>query len=219
MPSRLAYRIATSPGEQVLGGDFQARDLAGYDERYLRFLYAQVSDAERRMRIEATEGVNWAGFVFGDSPLELAINFVPIGRGANLLSRVGKAGYEVARRSDNITGAASAQRSAKQIGPAGNPAALRAHDHHVFPQQFKRFFEERGVDIDSHTVTLGERRHLAGVHGHGADGLPGQWNARWRQFIERNPSASAKDVYQFGGRLMDEYGLSGLPIHRYRGSH
>jgi hypothetical protein len=32
-----------------------------------------------------------------------------------------------------------------------------------------------------------------------------------------NPNASAKDVYQFGGRLMDEYGLSGLPIRRYGG--
>jgi hypothetical protein len=105
----------------------------------------------------------------------------------------------------------------KQIGPPGNPGALASQDHHVFPQQFKRFFEQRGIDIDEYTVPLGQGRHLRGVHGRGGDGLPGGWNARWRDFIRENPSASAKDVYQFGGRLMDEYGLSGLPIRRYGG--
>lgn len=65
------------------------------------------------------------------------------------------------------------------------------------------------------TVALGERRHLAGIYGRGAEGVPGRYNARWREYIGANPNASAKDVYQFGGRLMDEYGLSGLPIKRY----
>jgi len=84
----------------------------------------------------------------------------------------------------------------------------------VFPQQFKKFFDQRGIDIDEYTVALGERRHLAGVHGRGAEGLPGRYNARWRELIAGNPNALAKDVYHFGGRLMDEYGLSGMPIKR-----
>jgi len=58
---------------------------------------------------------------------------------------------------------------------------------------------------------------LAGVHGRGADGLPGGWNARWREFIGENPNASATEIYQHGGRLMDEYGLSGQPIRPYGG--
>jgi hypothetical protein len=66
-------------------------------------------------------------------------------------------------------------------------------------------------------VQLGERRHLAGVHGRGADGLPGRWNARWRDFIANNPKATAKDIYQYGGRLMDEYGLGGQSIKPYGG--
>jgi hypothetical protein len=45
--------------------------------------------------------------------------------------------------------------------------------------------------------------------------MPGFWNQAWRNFIEGNPGAIAKDLYQFGGRLMDEFGLSGKEIHPY----
>lgn len=34
--------------------------------------------------------------------------------------------------------------------------------------------------------------------------------------IEANPNATAKEVYQFGGKLMDEFGLSNLPMFPYR---
>ncbi len=34
-------------------------------------------------------------------------------------------------------------------------------------------------------------------------------------WIEAHPGASAREIYQFGGQLMDEYGLSGLPLVRY----
>lgn len=131
-------------------------------------------------------------------------------------------GREVPRCRTRVSAGRSAAKGAparRQIGPAGNPGAVASHDHHVFPQQFKRFFDQRGIDIDEFTVPLGEGRHLRGAHGRGADGLPGRWNARWRDFIRENPGASAKDVYQFGGRLMDEYGLSGLPIRRYGGGN
>jgi hypothetical protein len=36
------------------------------------------------------------------------------------------------------------------------------------------------------------------------------------EFIEANPNATAKEVYQFGGKLMDQFGLSNLPIVPYR---
>ena len=93
-------------------------------------------------------------------------------------------------------------------------------DHHLFPQQQREFFSVRGIDIDQHTVTINHNTtHLRGVHGSGLpnQGMPGRWNQRWGEFIEANPNASAKDVYQFAGSLMDEYGLSGLPIHPYKG--
>ncbi len=96
----LAIRIAGSPGERVLGGDLQASELAGYDEDYLRDLYAQVTAKERLIRIAATEGPDWAGVVFGDNALEVAVNLVPIGRAANLGRRLGTGVFRAFRGAD-----------------------------------------------------------------------------------------------------------------------
>ncbi|HUX80200.1 MAG TPA: DUF2380 domain-containing protein, partial [Alphaproteobacteria bacterium] len=94
--------------------------------------------------------------------------------------------------------------------------APKMADHHIFPQQFKKFFEQRGINIDKFTVSVGETTHLKGLHGKGNAGLPGKWNKRWLNFIERNPNASTREIYQFGGKLMDEYKLNGLNLHGYK---
>lgn len=82
--------------------------------------------------------------------------------------------------------------------------APRMADHHIFPQQFRKFFEQRGINIDRFTVSVGEVTHLRGLHGKGNGCLPGKWNQRWRSFIEETPNASTSEVYQFGGKPMDE---------------
>ncbi len=91
----------------------------------------------------------------------------------------------------------------------------RLMEHHVLPQQFRRFFEGKSINIGQFTVRIGETTHLKGIHGRGLGNAPGRWNARWSEFIEANPNATPKDIYQFAGRLMDEFGLSGLPIGTY----
>ena len=35
------------------------------------------------------------------------------------------------------------------------------------------------------------------------------WTTRWKEWIDQNPNATTKEVYQFAGKLIDEYGLSG----------
>jgi RHS repeat-associated protein len=105
-----------------------------------------------------------------------------------------------------------------RVAAGGAPKLLQAGklmDHHIFPQQFRKFFQGKGVDIDQFTVRIGETTHLKGVHGRGLGNMPGRWNARWSEFIDANPGATPKDIYQFAGRLMDEFGLSGLPIAPY----
>ncbi|WP_437962692.1 RHS repeat-associated core domain-containing protein (plasmid) [Sorangium sp. So ce119] len=106
------------------------------------------------------------------------------------------------------------------VGVPQTPAALLApvkiQRHHIFPQKFKTFFQARGVDIDKFTVEISQGHHLSSVHGRGELNTPGRYNQRWAEFIETNPNATAKDIYQFGGRLMDEYGLNRLPIVPYR---
>jgi hypothetical protein len=38
----------------------------------------------------------------------------------------------------------------------------------------------------------------------------------WKRWIDASPGATTKEVYQQAGRMMDEYGLSGLPLVPYR---
>lgn len=58
-------------------------------------------------------------------------------------------------------------------------------------------------------------------NGQMADGLTGLYKGKWNQkrmnFIDNNSSATAKDIYQFAGKMMDDYGLSGYKIHPYGG--
>lgn len=92
--------------------------------------------------------------------------------------------------------------------------ASKLADHHIFPQQFREFFKARRVDVDKFTITVAhDTTHLKGIHGRGLGNMPGRWNQRWAEFIKNNPSASPKDVYQFAGKLLDEFGLGHIPIH------
>ena len=45
----------------------------------------------------------------------------------------------------------------------------------------------------------------------------GKWNQKRMNFIDNNSSATAKDIYQFAGKMMGDYGLSGYKIHPYGG--
>ena len=56
--------------------------------------------------------------------------------------------------------------------------------HHLFPQaqQFREWFDRRGINIHEWTMLLPEQVHLR-IH-RGANGGP--WNEAWRQFINAN---------------------------------
>ncbi len=91
-------------------------------------------------------------------------------------------------------------------------------DHHIFPQQFRGWFEQQGIeDIDHFTVTVDQNTtHLRAIHGAGnLDQMPGRWNAQWADFIRNNQNASSLEVYQQAGRMMDSFGIGHLPIHPY----
>lgn len=96
--------------------------------------------------------------------------------------------------------------------------APKIHKHHIFPQSKREWFKQRAIEVDDFTVPLEQHTHLSGVHGRGGfvgPGnvyLPGKWNQRWNEFFEANPNATMRETYQFGGKLMDEFGLNKLPI-------
>jgi hypothetical protein len=93
---------------------------------------------------------------------------------------------------------------------------VKVQRHHIFPQAFRERFEKKGIDIHRYTVEMTEGEHLQGVHGRGNLLTPGRWNERWDKFFLENPDPTAVQIYQFGGKLMDEYGLSNRPIVPYR---
>jgi hypothetical protein len=122
----------------------------------------------------------------------------------------------------NEAGAAAsvAQQAAPQI--RGLLTEDKTQLHHLFPQSFRTWFGNRGIEIDKYTIPLERSTHLAGIHGRGGfvgPGnvmLPGRWNALWRTFIQQNPNATAEEVYKHAGELMDQFGLNHLPIVPYK---
>ena len=108
--------------------------------------------------------------------------------------------------------------------PITNPARLLTapiiNKHHIFPREFEDFFRQKGIDIDEFCVKLGQSEHLGGIHGRGGyvgsgnEFLQGRYNKKWKEFIDNNPGATPEQIYQQGGKMMDEFGLSGLDIVR-----
>jgi len=118
---------------------------------------------------------------------------------------------------DSILAGASSRplRSATKLLPAP-----KMQLHHIFPQSLKDDFEALGIQIHNFCVELSETVHLRGVHGNGLrevdPRLTGQWNEKWKAWLRDNPNADATAAYQQAGMMMDEFGLSGLPIVPYR---
>jgi hypothetical protein len=96
--------------------------------------------------------------------------------------------------------------------------------HHIFPNKFKSFFRDAGLDNNQYTVELDQHVHLSGVHGvgglpfpNGMPGiLPGRYNQVWADWIAQNPNADVFDIVDQGIRMIDQYGLGGLPIVPYK---
>lgn len=91
--------------------------------------------------------------------------------------------------------------------------------HHVFnvfrgtnpeKQKYRDFFRHHKIDIDSHTIQITEGFHKKIIHG------TNDWTKRWTNWIDTNPKATTKDVYQFAGKLMDEYNVAHIPIQKYK---
>jgi hypothetical protein len=92
--------------------------------------------------------------------------------------------------------------------------------HHIFNKfrgaspksaKYRKFFKKHRINIDAYTVEIPEYFHIKDIHK-----LNKNWTTRWKRWIDLNPNATTKEVYQFAGSLMDEYGLSHLPIVPYK---
>ncbi|WP_158502269.1 TIGR02269 family lipoprotein [Vitiosangium sp. GDMCC 1.1324] len=93
--------------------------------------------------------------------------------------------------------------------------ANRPHEkHHIFPQEFKAWFESKGIDIHQWTMFIETSLHKS-IH-RGASG--GAWNAAWRQFILEKGSSyvTKEEIWKHAWELCVRFGLM-APLEPYYG--
>jgi hypothetical protein len=101
---------------------------------------------------------------------------------------------------------------------------LDLHQHHVFSQEFRDQFAERGVDIDAFTIDIDPGEHLGQVHSEHVH----DWNASWEdfwEFVTEQEASAGQPLSQdeFGllahaqaSAMLDEAGLSNYELHAYK---
>ncbi|GAA3647299.1 RHS repeat-associated core domain-containing protein [Flavivirga jejuensis] len=97
-------------------------------------------------------------------------------------------------------------------------APVKTHKHHIFnkfrgnnpaTQKYRDFFKKHKIKVDDHTIKISAETHKK-IHAAGNN-----WTTKWKKWIDKNPNASTKDVYQQGGKMLDEYGVNHVPIIKY----
>ncbi|MEU1081574.1 SpvB/TcaC N-terminal domain-containing protein [Streptomyces sp. NPDC005908] len=143
-------------------------------------------------------------------------------------SKTGNAGSAVGQQGPNVTKLPFVPPKGKQVTaqPTGktpqtnhNASALadrgrrianaypRDPLHHVLPQEFRKFFKARGIDVDDYVVKITEGEHSA-IHSM-------KWNPKWKAWIDQNPNATVEEVWAFARKMMDEFKLNNRPFTRY----
>jgi hypothetical protein len=82
-------------------------------------------------------------------------------------------------------------------------AAPGVNLHHIFPQQFKNDFLEKGIDIDKFTIPLDQKSHK-NLHFN-----PVNWNNEWKDYLIKNQTASQKDLYNKAEKMLSASGGRG----------
>jgi hypothetical protein len=95
-----------------------------------------------------------------------------------------------------------------------------APKHHIFPQEFRKWFRDRGIDIDDYTVILTEGDHAALHVGGGKGKGGGWWNERVMEVLRNAENQACRkllpeEIIMFGRQLLDRAGLGSAPFVRY----
>jgi len=103
---------------------------------------------------------------------------------------------------------------------------LRTDPHHIFPQEktLQEWFKESGITIDDFCIEVELRLHRSGIHGKGGMKLisgragvtPGNYNRMWVEYMLMNPEAERADILGYALHLVEEFGLEGLEIVKYK---
>lgn len=148
-----------------------------------------------------------AGILAGDVILT-AVPFVPNVGGVKLAAKGIDKGLDVVSvaktggRLDNLKPFTS-RNFRENLKRASGAVPEGSHAHHVFPQEFAQRFQKMGIDVNDPRlarISLGAwweaRDHLKKAH---------EYNKRWRDFLETNPTA--EQALEFARALAGEYEL------------
>ena len=133
--------------------------------------------------------------------------------------KVGKALFKAEHSAINKLGALD-----KNITQLNQPLlrleAPKMVKHHIFnkfrgtsqkSQKYRNFFKHHNIDVDSFTIEIPGTMHVNKIHM-----ATDNWTTKWKKWIDAHPNANTKQVYQFAGKLMDEYGINHLPLTHYK---
>ena len=82
-------------------------------------------------------------------------------------------------------------------------------EHHNYPQQFRNFFETKGINIDAdeNLTKMPQQWHVGediSIHSNGYNGM-------WEDFIEKYPNASPEQIKTFQQQATNQLGFGTLP--------
>ncbi len=92
-------------------------------------------------------------------------------------------------------------------------------EHHIFnafrgsssaSQKYRDFFKNLNIKVNEHAILIPESLHKY-LHRAGSN-----WTTQWKNWIDENPNATSKDVYQQAGKMMDDAGVNKVPIKKYK---
>lgn len=77
----------------------------------------------------------------------------------------------------------------------------RYDKHHIYPQKFRAFFEEKGLgNVDRWALLVEMHQHRSDAH---------RWNAAWEEFMDRHGDTTDMiQVAKFAIQLVEDFGYS-----------
>jgi RHS repeat-associated protein len=107
------------------------------------------------------------------------------------------------------------------ITSAQRAGVARSPQHHIFPQEERAWFLERGIDVDQYTVTLDQGTHEALHYGGGPQKGGGWWNETiMGRLIEREAALgrqlSTQEIREVGTYMMKRAKIDNLPVVPYQ---
>ncbi|MBC7227548.1 MAG: DUF2380 domain-containing protein [Thermoflexales bacterium] len=79
--------------------------------------------------------------------------------------------------------------------------------HHLLPQEFQRYFERAGLDIEAPEFIVELPRDAHRLRPGGLNTGPENWNKLWRDFFRRNTNAGPEKILEHLDWMMRRFGL------------